>query len=78
MSRQPLTAVAELADINDDDLIAGYRAGRAGDDEPGHNHSTGYWHGWRNGAADRTGNLDQAQRQLAHAYVAAQRANNHV
>ena len=53
---QPLSTAAELELLDDDDCVAGYRAGRRGAPEPGSDRSKSYWHGWRNGMMD-TGRL---------------------
>ena len=48
----PLTSAAELAVIDDDDFVAGYRAGLDGEPTPGSDRSKSFWHGWRNGMFD--------------------------
>jgi hypothetical protein len=69
-ARTPITAAADLAALDDAELLDGYRDGRAGDDEPGDNRSLSYWHGWRNGAVDGGHREpDAAQAQLAHDYL---------
>lgn len=69
ISREPVTSVAELVTLDTDEMIEGYRDGFAGDEEPGGNRSKSYWHGWRNGHADRTGKSDAAALALAHEIV---------
>ena len=69
MNREPIATVAALDTLDDAEIIAGYHSGLDGDDEPGGNHSLSYWHGWRNGVADRTGATDDAQRRLAREYL---------
>lgn len=70
-----VATVADLDTLSDDDILAGYRAGRDGDPEPGHNHGRAYWHGWRNGMMD-SGRLkhDTASSQLVTEYAARERA----
>jgi len=50
--RAPVSTVAELASLDEKEMLDGYRDGFDGDPEPGDNRSKSYWHGWRNGAAD--------------------------
>lgn len=71
MIRTPITTIAELEALDGEEVLAGYLDGFRGEDEPGDNHSLGYWHGWRNGASDRSGVTDAAQQKLAHAIVEA-------
>ena len=65
--RVPIRRAAELVDLDDDDLLDGYRSGSDGDPEPGDNRSFSFWHGWRNGARDH-GHIegDEAMAELAH------------
>lgn len=73
MDREPITKTADLAPLDDAEVIEGYHDGFAGDAEPGGNRSLSYWHGWRNGAVDgghRT--KDAAQAALAHDYLKGQ------
>ena len=72
----PLSTAAELAFLDDDECVAGYRAGLGGAPKPGSDKSKSYWHGWRNGMMD-TGRLpiDGAARQLAAEVVRRQRAH---
>jgi hypothetical protein len=69
-TRTPITNADELAALDPGEVMAGYRNGYAGDTEPGGNYSKAFWHGWRNGMADRTKNPDDAQRALARDYIA--------
>jgi hypothetical protein len=73
---QPLSSVAELAVLNDDECVAGYMASLAGDPEPGSDKSKSYWHGWRNGMMDK-GRLpiDEAARNLVAEVVRRQHAH---
>lgn len=61
MERQPIITASELAEMNSNEILEGYRDGRAGEGEPGGNRSKAYWHGWRNGDLDRAGKSDDAQ-----------------
>lgn len=70
---KPVTTVAELATLDLDEVIAGYRDGFAGEPEPGNNRTKSFWHGWRNGYHDRTGENDGASRALAHDYLIQRR-----
>lgn len=72
MSREPIRSIAALADLDGAEILQGYHDGLAGDGEPGDNHSLAYWHGWRNGRADRTCAPDENQRALAADYLAEQ------
>lgn len=73
---KPVSTVAELELLDQDDILAGYRAALDGAAEPGSDKSRGYWHGWRNGAADK-GRIpfDQAMHSLVGEFVRRQRAN---
>lgn len=62
--RTPVTTMAELDTLDLGDIAEGYKDGLAGEPEPGDNRSKGYWHGWRNGNADRLGQADPAQLAL--------------
>lgn len=64
IDREPVTTAAELAEMDSDEILDGYRDGLEGDAEPGDNRSKAYWHGWRNGRNDREGKSDTAQRLL--------------
>jgi hypothetical protein len=64
--RTPVTDLAELDALDSDEMVEGFMDGFRGEPEPGNNRSKAYWHGWRNGCADRTGETDRAQRVLAH------------
>lgn len=73
----PIATVADMAVQDSDDVLAGYRAGLAGDPEPlASVFSRAYWHGWRNGRVDGGhATPDAAQAALAHEYAETQRAN---
>lgn len=64
--RIPIRAVARLGEIDLNEALEGYEAGRNGEAEPGNNRSYSFWHGWRNGRVD--GGFaapDDAARELA-------------
>ena len=63
--REPVTTTEELSHLDKDETVEGYLDGLNGEPEPGDNRSKSYWHGWRNGHADRTGNVSADQRVLA-------------
>jgi hypothetical protein len=66
----PVTTLADLATLDDAEVLEGYRDGFAGDPEPGNNRSRSYWHGWRNGALDGGHRQkDAAQAELARVYL---------
>lgn len=48
----PVRTAADLATLDDDEIVEGYRDGLRGEPEPGNNRSRSYWHGWRNGMVD--------------------------
>jgi hypothetical protein len=61
-----VSTAAELALLDDDDVIEGYCAGLDSDKEPGSDKSRAYWHGWRNAQTDRgRAPVDEAQQRLA-------------
>ncbi len=68
-ARQPVTTVSELNTLDTHEMIDGYCAGLDGEPEPGNNRSKSYWHGWRNGNADRTHTSDAAMAILAREIV---------
>lgn len=69
----PVYTLADLDSLNQEDVIEGYRDGRANEPAPGDNRSRAYWHGWRNGQADGGyTEPDQAQQDLAREFLAAQ------
>lgn len=71
MIREPVTTLMELDNLDHTEITAGYRAGFAGEPEPGGNRPKAYYHGWRNGQSDRVGETDDAQRLLAKRYLRA-------
>lgn len=48
----PVSTVEELAKLNDEEIIEGYRSGYKGDPEPDSTKSKSFWHGYRNGLVD--------------------------
>ncbi|MCP8893218.1 hypothetical protein [Sphingomonas faeni] len=48
----PVTTIAELDALDNNEMREGYRDGRAGELEPGGNRSRSYGHGWRNRTVD--------------------------
>ena len=52
MKRIQATRADQLEDLDDLELIEGYKDGSAGEPEPGDNRSYAYWHGWTKGALD--------------------------
>lgn len=67
----PVTTKAELALLDEDEMVAGYRLGYSGAPEPGSDRSRSFWHGWRNGAVDgKHRTIDDAQQCLAREVVA--------
>lgn len=69
---QPVVHKNELQNLSEDEMVAGYFAGINNDPEPGNAYSRSYWHGWRNGMADK-GRLpiDSSMRNLAEEIVRA-------
>lgn len=64
-------SLAQVEQMDDLDLVDGYRSGLAAEDEPGDNRSDSFWHGWRNGASDRgLREIDDDQRNIAREFVA--------
>lgn len=71
----PVTTVDELDDLDETEMVEGYRDGYRNEPEPQGNRSKSYWHGWRNGMIDG-GHMkpDAASKALADAYLAQKRA----
>lgn len=69
LHRLPITKAFQLDALDEKEMVDGYLSGFSGDGEPGNNHSYSYWHGWRNGRADKFGKPDHAQHELAHDVV---------
>jgi len=71
--RIPISTLADLASLDDSEIIAGYFDGRE-NFRCGDNRSLSYWHGWRNGRCDGGhAKSDWAQQKLAAEAVAAMR-----
>ena len=70
----PVTTLAELDALDDDEIVAGYRSAERGDPEPGTNHSRGFHHGWRTRMMD-LGEMPipEDHRQLVREWVARER-----
>lgn len=73
--RPRINTLAQVESLWDADagaeMLAGYWDGFAGESEPGNNRSDAYWHGWRNGAADKGHRKsDPDQYAVAAEYVA--------
>lgn len=76
--RQPVSTLEDLAAMDEDEMLEGYRDGLADEPEPGDNRSRAYWHGWRNGMSDKGRRaIDDAQRKLARATVARWKERDH-
>jgi hypothetical protein len=74
---QPVATKADLEQLDDAEMVAGYLAGFQGDNEPGSAFSRSYWHGWRNGMADsKRMPSDPAMAQLAREIVGKYRHVN--
>ena len=50
---RPVETVADLNNLDVDEIVNGYRAGWTCSDEPGSDKSRSYWHGWRNAQTDK-------------------------
>ena len=68
-ARTPVVTIDELETFDTQEMTDGYADGLNLEMEPGANRSKAYWHGWRNGRADRTGVIDADQRLLAKRYL---------
>jgi hypothetical protein len=69
---KPVATAADLRNLDDDEIVAGYRDGLACADEPGSDKSRSYWHGWRNAQTDKGRTpVDINQQRLAHELVGA-------
>lgn len=71
---EPVRTLADLESLDQDEILEGYLSAERGDPEPGPNRGRAFWHGWRNRMMD-DGSIprDEASRQLAREYLAAQR-----
>ena len=62
----PVSTVAELSLLDEQEMVAGYLSGLDGSAEPGSDKSKAFWHGWRNGMSDNGfALLDHYQHSLA-------------
>ena len=52
VDRMGLHDLHQLMDLDEMDILYGYRAGLRGEEEPDLKETLGFWHGWRNGATD--------------------------
>lgn len=53
-TKVPVTELFDLALLDDDEVLSGYRDGLSESSlEPGNNRSRAFWHGWRNARIDR-------------------------
>lgn len=77
MTYVPIRRAKQLENLDDAEMLEGYRDGFKNEPEPKGNRSISYWHGWRNGAVDGGyREIDSAQGELARDYVAANLKNN--
>jgi hypothetical protein len=69
---KPVETMQDLAFLNDEEILQGYRDGWDCADEPGSDKSRSYWHGWRNAQTDKgRAQPDIHQQRLAAQYVGA-------
>jgi len=61
----PPRTYADIASMDQAELMAGYIGYERGDPEPGGNHSRAYWWGWWSAANPTEGPMYQAQRHVA-------------
>ena len=67
---RPVETVADLNNLDDDEILAGYISGLTFSDDPGSDKSRSFWHGWRNAQTDKgRTSLDIYQQRLAHELV---------
>lgn len=67
-----ITTVAEANALDDDAVLAGYRAGLGFMEVNYTRKDQAYWHGYLNGQVDRgDAPISTEQRELAHAYMNA-------
>lgn len=72
----PVSTMADLDLLDQDEIVAGYLAGLSDPTEPGSDKSRSYWHGWRNAQSDRYRvPPDIHQQQLAAEIVRKWRAH---
>ena len=70
-----LAPITDLADLDDDECLAGYRAGLGFIPIDHTKRNSSYWHGYRNGQVDRgLEPISPEQQEFARRFVAAGRA----
>lgn len=47
MAFDPVTTLADLDSLDEQEIIEGYLSAERGDPEPGDNRGRAFWHGWR-------------------------------
>ena len=73
---QKVATLNDLKNLDDDEILKGYRSGLNKEPEPGSDKSRSFWHGWRNGMIDRgVFPSDSESSQLAQEYVRRVRAH---
>ncbi len=76
--RVPVSTLEDLASLDDDEILEGYRDGMFDDVTCGGNRSRSYWHGWSNAQRDRGRQPGTAEAaNLAREYVEMMRAVRH-
>lgn len=71
-----VTTIAQLDALDDDLILAGYRAGLGFQEVNYTQKDQAYWHGYLNGQVDRgLAPISPEQQQLAHAVVERMRAH---
>lgn len=71
-----ISTAAELETLNSIEALDGYLSGLRNDPEPGSDKSKSFWHGWRNGMADKGRiPIDSAMRNLAEEIVRISKAH---
>ena len=62
----PVSTVAELSLLDEQEMVEGYLSGLSSSVEPGSDKSKAFWHGWRNGMSDKGfAPVDRHQHALA-------------
>lgn len=71
----PVTTLADLATLDEAEMLEGYLSAERGDPEPGPNRGRAFWHGWRCRMFDYgVIKADDGHRQLTREVIAASRA----
>lgn len=74
MKFAPVSTLADLASLDEDQIVEGYRSAERGDPEPGPNRGRSFWHGWRCRMMDHGElQIDEVHLGLVRAYAARQR-----